>query len=457
MDACFSFAKNVVNLNYNELPAEVVEIAKRDILDTLGVAIAGSSEPGGEELMALAEECGGKAESTVIGFDTKLSAVFATLVNTTMAHALDYDDVAFSTGHIGVTVIPPAFAIAEKIGRVSGKELLTAIVLANDVACRLGEASKPLAQGPGWLYTPLYGIFGATTAAGKLLGFDEEKMRNAFGIAYSQTAGNRQPVAEGSLSKRMQAGFASKAGVFSALVASKGVTGPNDCFEGKFGLFNTYHRGEYNRDALVKDLGKHFLIVNLAFKKYPACTATEAAAEATVELIRENDIKPQDIEKVFAHVGEYSRNCCEPLDVKQQPRSVVDAQFSVPWVVASVLCKGSLAIEDMTSKAIGDPRIRDMALRVMPLVDIEVSKTAATFPARVEILMKNRTSYTRQIDIATGHPDKPMSMDEMIEKFIDCAKHGRKPIVDQTIEQIIEMVQNLESINDVSEIISLLG
>ncbi|MBN1849518.1 MAG: MmgE/PrpD family protein [Deltaproteobacteria bacterium] len=457
MDASYSLARNLVELGYDDLPAETVEIAKKDILDTLGVAIAGSSELGGKELMTLVGDWGGKEESTIIMFGMKAPAPFAALVNGTTAHSLDYDDVILSTGHVGVSIIPAAFSIAERKGKVKGKDLIAAVVLGIDVECRLGEASKPLALGPGWLYTPLYGVFGAAGVAGKLLELDEDQMVNAFGIAYSHAAGTRQPVVDGALSKRMAAGLASQAGVFSALAASKGITGARDCFEGKFGLFNVYHRGEYNRETLLADLGKYFPIVNLGFKLFPACSATETAIEATLALVDEHNIRPEDVEQIIVHAGEYSRNVCEPLEVKQNPRSTVDAQFSIPWVVATALIKGKVTIEDFTAEAIKNQTILDVARKVIPMVDAEVIGKDI-FPAVVEIKMKDsNTVYSRRENVATGHPDKPLDWETLTGKFRDCARHGRKPLPDQNIEYIIQAINELENVDDVAEIIGLLG
>ncbi|MBN1847142.1 MAG: MmgE/PrpD family protein [Deltaproteobacteria bacterium] len=457
MDASYSLAKNLVKLGYNDLPAETIEIAKKDILDTLGVAIAGSSEPGGKELMTLVGEWGGKEESTIIMFDRKVPAPFAALVNGTTAHSLDYDDVILSTGHVGVSIIPAAFSVAERKGKVKGRDLIAAVVLGIDVECRLGEASKPLALGPGWLYTPLYGVFGAAGVAGKLLDLDEDQMVNAFGIAYSHAAGTRQPVVDGALSKRMAAGVASQAGVFSALAASKGITGARDCFEGKFGLFNVYHRGEYNKETLLADLGKYFPIVNLGLKLFPACSATETAIEATLALVKEHNIKPEDVEQIIVHAGEYSRNVCEPLEVKQNPRGTVDAQFSIPWVVATALIKGKVTIEDFTAEAIKNKPILEFARKVIPMVDAEVIGKDI-FPAVVEIKMKDSsTVYSRRENVATGHPDKPLDWEAMTSKFRDCARHGRKPLPGEKIEYIIQAINELENIDDVGEIIGLLG
>ena len=448
-------ASHVVTTTFAELPREVIEIAKKDVFDTLGVAIAASGEAGGKELMEMMGPMGGKPESTIIGYGTKLPVHVAALINGTTAHSLDYDDVTLSTGHIGVIIVPTAFAVAEHVGKVSGKELITAIVLGHDVACRLGEASKPLALGPGWLYTPLYGIFGAAATAGKLLGLNEEQMANAFGIAYAQAAGNRQSIVDGALSKRMAAGFANQAGVLSALAASYGLTGARDCFEGKFGLFHVYHRGEYKPEALTADLGKYFTITTVSFKHYPSCTATETSIEATLELMKRYCLTADGVERVVVHVPEHAVNSCQPLEHKQNPRNEVDAQFSIPWVVATALRKGKVTIEDMSPKAIQNESVRELARKVTPLVDMEVSGDIASFPAVVEITTKAGEVYTRREDVPRGHPDKPLNWEDLFEKFDACV--AKKHLSKQTVSALKEQCCDLEHVEDVRRIVELLG
>ncbi|MBQ9881194.1 MAG: MmgE/PrpD family protein [Synergistes sp.] len=457
MDANYSFAENVVNTKFEDLPQNIVDIAKMDILDTLGVAYAGHIEAGGDQLAELAGKWGGAPESTLIGYGMKTSAPLAALVNGTLAHSLDYDDVTMSTGHIGVMIVPTAFAVAQSVGNVSGKDFITAVVLGNDVACRLGEASKPLSMGPGWLYTPLYGVFAATAVAGKLLGLTEEQMVNAFGIAYAQAAGNRQTIIDGAISKRMAAGMSCRAGVFSAYAASMGITGAKDCFEGRFGLFNVYHGGDYKPEYLTRDLGKYFTIQNVCFKRFPSCTATETPIEATLELVKEHGIRPEDVESITVHVSEHSRTCCQPLAQKQHPRVVVDAQFSIPWTVATAMIKGGVTFDDMTEEAIKVQEVLDLAAKVTPLVDVEVPGGVAAFPGIVEIKTKDGKLYSRREDVAKGNCKKPLSWDELADKFRGCMNYGRKPMSTQSSERIIEAVHSLENVDDVSWIIELMA
>lgn len=457
MDASIVYAKNTVKMKYDIIPNDVVEIVKKDILDTLGITVAGSSVSGGIEVLELIQEWGGKEESTIIVFGQKVPSPYAALVNGTMAQSLDYGD-AYETAmlHVGVVCIPAAFAAAERVGKVSGKDFITAVTSGAEMVCRLGEASKRNPEELGWIFTHLYGIFGAVIAAGKLLKLDEAQMVNALGIAYSQAAGNFQCIVDGALSKRLQAGFAANGGLVSALMASKGLTGARNSFEGEQGLFQVYNRGDYNPEILVADLGKRFLITNLSFKPYPCCRSVHTTIDAAVKLATDYDIIADDIEEIILHCGEAARPLCEPLEVKQKPRSFVDAQFSIPWGAATALVKRKFSMEDITPQAITNPVVLQVASKVKYEADMEMDNRGTT-PARVELKMKNtNATYSRQEDIAKGHPAKPMLWDELCEKFRDCARHGAKPLAQDSVEKAINLIGNLEKVEDVRQVIQLL-
>jgi 2-methylcitrate dehydratase PrpD len=458
MDASIVLARNIVQVNYDDIPGEAIEAAKRDILDTLGVAVAGSNAPGGREIMGLVREWGGKEESTVIMHSQRVPSPYAALVNGTMAHALDFEDSHEGVVlHAGVSVIPAAFAVAERVGKVSGKELLTAVTSGVDVVCRLGEASNQSPSIIGWHYTSLYGIFGAAAAAGKLLELDEQQMVNAFGIAYSQAAGNFQCVIDGALSKRLQAGFAASGGLTSSLMASRGLTGARNTLEGEKGLYQVYHHGDYNPKRLTAGLGKHFAIVDLSFKPYPCCRNCHPFIDATLALAAEHNLAADNVEEISIRCGEVARLLCEPLDIKQKPRVLVDAQFSIPWAVATALVKRKVALEDFTPEAITNPVVLRVASKVKAEVEPQM-ETRGTSPALVEIKMKDSSViYSKREDIAKGNPKKPMSWGELCHKFSDCARHGAKPVSQDSVEKAISLLADLEKVEDVGEIIRLLG
>lgn len=455
MNVCERFAQHVVDTRFEDIPQDAVEVARKVVLDTLGVSAAGAGAAGGKELVDLFVSVGGRPDSTLVGYNgVKLPVHVAALINSTTAHTLDYDDVTMSTGHMGVILVPTALTVAEYVGGVSGKELLTAIVLGHDVACRLGEASIPLALGPGWLYTPLYGIFGATAVAGRLLKLDADQMANAFGLAYAQAAGNRQPIIDGALSKRIAPGLACQAGVFSACAAQQGITGAKGCFDGKFGLFNVYHRGEFaEEEALTRDLGTRFTMATTSFKNYPTCSNTECSIEATLWLMKKYGIGADDVESVKVRVSEFSSNACAPLEAKQNPRNEVDAQFSIPWAVALALVKGKVTLQEMELEVLDDPQVRGISRKVVPVIDLPIEGKTASFPALVEITTTDGRVLSHREDAAIGHPEKPMSWDDLCVKFRSCVQGH---LSDGTAERLQATIGSIEELEDVAKIVQML-
>ena len=234
-DPAWPLAQHVCRTRYADLPASAVESARRDILDTFGCMLGGSGSPGIDELFAVIARWGGREESRVLLRGTRLPAPQAALLNASMGHALDFDDTLDTGGsiHPGVSVLGSVLAVCDsRRSAVSGRDVLLAVALGLDVSCRIALACT---LDRGWHRTAAIGVFGATAAAGKLIGLTPEQMLAAFGIAYSHAAGNRQCILDGALTKRLQAGQAASAGVFSALLAQTGFTGARNIFNGRFG------------------------------------------------------------------------------------------------------------------------------------------------------------------------------------------------------------------------------
>ena len=266
-DAAILFARNVLNTRFKDIPPEVVKVTKRDILDTLGCALAGSSSPGTKELLEVLKEFAGRQESTVWLFGERLPSVHAALANGSMAHARDFDD-TYDLGlvHVGASTVPAAFAIAERKGKVSGKDIITACALGQDMILRMAAS---VTQWNDFHATGTLGIFGSAAAAGKLLNLNENEMISALGIAYAQSSGNAQAMHDGVLSKRLQPANAARGGVFAALLAQNGFTGATQSLEGTSGFFKVYYNNNYDRKVLLADLGKTFEGIKLGFKPYP--------------------------------------------------------------------------------------------------------------------------------------------------------------------------------------------
>jgi 2-methylcitrate dehydratase PrpD len=458
-DAAFDLARNVVETSFGQLPSKAVELTKQDILDTLGTTLAGSTAAAARELIELGREFGGAPQSTVISYGDHVPAPTAAFINASMGHALDFDDTHDKAVlHVGPATISAALAVAERSGGIDGKSFITAVALGADVICRMGLATKiPLQQG-GWMFSPLYGYFGATVGAAKILGLDQEQLINAFGIAYCQAAGNLQVNIddEHALTKRLQIGFASKAGVMSALLAQKGLTGARHSMEGRWGIYNLHHRGQYERSALVNGLGEVFEIANLSFKPYSCCRQIHAHIDAALELRREHAIQPDQIAAVTIVVNTDPHWLCHPLELRRRPLEEVHAQFSIPYSVAVALAHGKVLIKDYTLAALKDEAVLRLADKVTPKYDPSLP-TRVIPPARMEIALKDGRSLTAEVVDAKGHPNNPMSWGELAEKFRDCASYSAQPIPEANIKKTIDLCRHLEDLRDVSELARLLA
>ncbi|MBI2906619.1 MAG: MmgE/PrpD family protein [Chloroflexi bacterium] len=456
MDAAVAFAKLAAQQRYEDLPPAAVDLAKKDILDTLGTTLAGSAAEGAEELVGLIKEHGGKPESSVVGHWFKVPSPQAALVNGYMARSVDYDDTHdVASLHAGGTVVSAAFAVAEARGGISGKEFITAVALGVDMVCRMGMA-KQEGRSAGWTGTPLYGYFGSTLASARVLGLTEEQTISALGIAYGQAAGTLLEIKERVLTKNLDIGAAARAGVFSALAAQRGITGARNCLEDEMGLFHVYHRGNYDPKHLTDELGKRFEIAHLSFKPYPCCRRNQPFVDLAIQFFRERKIRPEDVEEVIAHIDHEPHLEFHPVEEKQNPRTITDAQFSIPYCIAVALARGAVGLDDFTESAIKDQRIIALARKVVPKLDVSLFRPQELCPAVLEVRTRDG-AYLERVEHAYGTPLNPMSMESLVEKFRDCALHAKKKASVDRIAEATDMVSNLENVRDVTEVMRLLS
>ncbi len=456
MDATYLFAKSLADIRYEDLPPGVVDATKKQVLDQLGVAIGGFSKPGPKELREIVIDWDGREESTIIGTSQKIPAPNAAQVNATMAHALDYDDVhETAIVHSGVAIIPTCIAVAEQKGNVDGRELIASIAVGVDMMCRLALATTP-GKSPietGWHLTTLFGFIGAAGVTGRMLGLDEEKIVNAMGIAYHQCSGNGQCVKDGALTKRLGPGFAVKGGITAALLAEKGVSGAHNCLEGEWGLYNLYMHGDYDPKILTADLGKRFEGTNVTIKPYPCCRGIHPAIDAALALVDEYSITTDNVKEIALFVSEAHYSLlCTPQDAKFKPRSPVDAQFSIPWGVATAIARRRATLADFSEEAIQSRDIPEVVSKIRVEIDASLKRSETIEPTRVQITTEQGDVYSKEVGHPMGSLERPMSFDDCAGKFRDCAKQ----LGDEKIDRAIELTGQLEKVNDIGEIISQL-
>lgn len=452
-DPALTLAQHVHRIRFVDLPEHAVVSSKRDILDTLGAALGGSVAPGIAELAELVTYWGGRGESSLWVLGGRVPAPQAALVNAAMGHALDFDDTYDRGGNIhpGISTLAASLAVAELQGSVSGQDLVLSVALGLDVACRLALAAT---VDRGWHRTAAIGIFGATAAAGKLLRLSVEQLVHAFGIAYSQAAGNRQCILDGALTKRLQAGQAASSAVLAALLAQRDFTGARDVFTGRYGFFPMYQPEGYALEPITEGLGTVFRGAELSFKPYPCGRGNHATIDIALELYRQLDLASAQEGKEIAAVvvttdaQTYAAQFA-PGTHKRRPTQVVEAQFSLPFLIATALTLGRVGIGEVAR--VDYPPVLALAARL----EGAVRQDAPTGWAQIRVQRTDGRTETLAMTTPSGSPEKPLSDAQLRAKFRDCAAHAACLIPNEVVEQAMDLVYHLDTVPEAITLIRL--
>jgi 2-methylcitrate dehydratase PrpD len=284
-------------------------------------------------------------------------------------------------------------------------------------------------------------------------------MVSAFGIAIHQTAGSKEMSADvNSVIRAIRDGFPGRNGVLSALMAKRGITGVTNSLEGKMGLFALYFNNEYDPDSLISDLGKEFLGATVSFKPWPSCRITHAYIGATLELLGEHNTKPDEIMEITAVVDNNSIHLCEPLEEKRSPKLSIHAKLNIPFTIALAAARRKVLLGDFLPERLHDPEILKMAEKVNYRLDKELSAgSGMPYHAIVEIRTSDGSLYRKEVKFPHGNPQNPLSMEDLISKFKDCASYSVKPLSESEVDGLIELLTGLENVEDVSQITQFLG
>ncbi len=455
MDLIELLVDNIAATDYTRLSDQTVEAVKKIVIDVVGDIIAGTSAEGTDILLDLLRGWGGRGEATVWVFGGKLPAHHAALINCMMARARDLDDVhEQGGGHLGATFVPAAYVLAEYANKaISGKDLILAIASGSDIGCRLRSALKVQW---GWV-AETFAPLGVIATAGKLLGLSKEQMRNGMGIAYSQCSCNSQGVVDGALTVRLQQGIGAKAGILSALLAEKGYTGSKNVLQGTFGLYPLYGRNEYDPKVITDELGRRFEIAYTSIKPYPSCKHTHIPIDGTMQILKEHSIKASELKQITVLTNTAAYSKCGSGENKYNPETTIDAQFSIPYTVATAAIKRKVFIDDFTAESIKDPETLALAQKVAVRVDPEIDKIPGLIaPNKVEVETEDGKRYSKYVEFVKGHPQNPMTMAECAEKFYNCARFSIKPLNKKNAAEFLRMAENLEQVRDVTQMVQLL-
>lgn len=442
--------------DYERLPPNVVEVSKRVLLDTIGVMVAATTlEKAVLPIIQLVKDGGGREESTIIGFGGKVPCWNAAFVNGALSHALDYstsDSRGVAPG--GVTV-PAALAMAERAPHTSGRQLLAAIAVGCEVLMRISGAITRNPMEFGWVSPMLLGVFGAAVAAGKIAGLGPRQMMDALGIALHQAGGTWEMAEDpASTFRAVRNCFVNKTGVLAALMAQGGLSAAKDPLEGKHGLYRQYFQGEYDPSVLTKGLGSEFRFETISFKPYPSCRDTHTSIDAALRLARKHDVVPAHVEEIRLTVGPMGEKLCIPREQRCRPGTSIEAKFSLPFTVAMAIARRKVTLVEFSPSGLTDPEILSLARRV----SYQVGKgSPGVDPGIIDIRLKDGRVLHEEVVHPPGGPQSPLSQEDLLEKFRDCARYSLKPLRTSDVEAIIAFVRDLEHQTDLSDLTNRIG
>ena len=436
-------------VRYEDLDPAAVACCKRLVMDTLAVAFPGRLAPGCPQMRAMVESWPCAQGASVLFAPFKAAPPMAAMLNSTMMHAVDFDDTLDASAlHTFVTVLPASLAAAEAVGGVDGRTLIAALVLGVDVICRISLGiRRPLS----WIRTATCGSFGAAAAAAKILGLDREGIWNALGIVYAQTSGNAQGLIEGRLVKRMQPAFAAAAGVTAAFLAARGITGSRAFLTGDYGYYPLYEQGDIDAAAVLADLGRRYTITDLSIKPYPCCRMTHSAIDAALA-VRDRVGPPEAIARIEVKASSMVAEMVgKPFKIGKNPQ--VDAQFSIPYTVACALLGGEVFLGDFEPEAIGRPAVRDLAAKVQVIEDTALA-AKDILPAAIRVQPGDGLSVEARIAAPLGNPARPMSDAECRRKFEKCLDYSGFAMNAAAREDLLASIAALDTLADVGSLLA---
>ena len=445
------FAEKVSELKFEDFLSEEVHWAKVGILDTVGVTLAGSSEPCAQILSSVLEGSGGA--SIVFGQPITCSALDAAFINGTASHALDFDDCNNTMGgHPSVPILPALFALVDEL-EVSGKEFMTAYIAGFEVETKLAMMVNFHHYTKGWHPTATLGVFGAAAACARLLKLNSQQTQVALALAASGACGIKANF--GSMTKPMHVGRCAREGLLAAKLAHAGFTANiTDVFEHPQGFFEVYNgRGNYEISRGLNAWADPFDIVKpgIAIKQYPCCGSTHPAIDCAVELFQTYSLRAEEIESVDLWIHERRLQHTN----RPEPRGELDAKFSVQYVVARALLEGCVALAHFEGDAYSDEAVRTFMKKIKAQpYDASQFSSDNHFGGQVKIKLRNGEVLETKVQQPLGRTsENPLPKERLKKKFELC---GKNVISKNSLDNLYALIDSLESISDMRQLTSLL-
>ena len=442
-------------LRYEEIPLKVVDKIKWCILDNLGIILGATRTRFGQAILEYTKLLGDREEATVLGSGLKTSSRSAAFANGSLSETLEYQDGYTKGGyHPCCGTISASLATAEW-RRSNGPDFITAVTAGYEVGNRVSEAIFPSHLSRGFQPTGTAGAVGAAAAASSILKLDGEKTNNALGIAaFILPISTGDNLWGGYTVKPVHGGAAAKAGIESALLATRGLNAAPLEGDPKIGKgFLRIVSDQPKWERITEGLGTFSTIAELYFKPFALCRIIHAPVEVAIDLRIRHGLKVEDIQEVVVRTYDFA------AEVPGQTRTTTDSdptlcQFSLPYGVAAALMYGEVGLEQMMGKATRDPRIHELAGRVQVIHDREMDKLRpALRPASVEVTLKDGRKFGGRVDFPKGDARNPLTGEEMLTKFRNLAG---EVVGEEKAKKIQEAVFGLEKIGTVEELVRLM-
>jgi 2-methylcitrate dehydratase PrpD len=451
-------ARFIIDTSYNDLPEALRAEARRCILDGLAVMLAGTTEDCTKIIHKYIGGLGVAGPARVPGTAASFPAEFAALASGVSGHAHDFDDTQIASApnrvyglltHPTVPALSAALAVAQEVD-ASGKDLVTAFCIGLEVECKLNEAINPRHYQQGFHSTGTFGVFASVAAAAKLLGLDLDTTRTAISIAASKSAGIRCNF--GTMTKPYHSGAAAQNGIVAARLASMGYEADPSGLDGPWGYF-AVAGGGVDEEYVRGKLGNPWALLDpgVSVKPYPCGSLLHPTMDALRELVIAHDVAPENIEEVRLGTASNVINALRYV----APKNALQAKFSIQFMLGVLALRRRAGIAEFRDEVVSSPDVQAMMQRVKPYLDPEIDAQGfERIRSRVEVMLKDGTTLTQEASVSRGTPERPMTPDELAEKFTECATGV---ISADAIAKAIEAVRNVESLSNVSELLTALG
>jgi aconitate decarboxylase len=448
-------ANFVAGLRYEQIPAEVLDRIKLLMLDSLGCALYGANLEWSRILMQTLEQLDTTKACGVWGTSLKLSAPHAALVNGTLVHGFELDDIhRLGALHVGSVALPPLLCITEIKPGMTGRDFLTAAVAGYEIGPRVGRCMGEEHLGQGWHSAATVGVFSAAAAAAAALRLSKSQTVHALGIAGTQSAG-LMAAQYGSMVLRMHTGRSAQSGLYGGLLAANGFTGIENIFESDYGGFcTTFSRSHdrFNLAELTSGLGTRFETMQISLKFYSCVSSNHTTLDA-IRTIRSR--RPFTVEQLDHIVVHGSQVTVDHVGWKYRPAGISAAQLNLPFCVATLLIDGNVFVDQFNAEKIVDPVKIALADKVQVVADPEIMARGSESRqmVRVELFLKDGTVLTETVESPRGSERRFATKADVVEKFENLAGHVVSP--EQTAA-IRDAVLNLETLPDASRLARLM-